>query len=56
MITLLKWYLLKKKEIKWRLAFWQFIDRQATELLKNPESLEKKLAEFLTAEIHDNSK
>ena len=46
MITLIRWYILKTKKIKWELALWQFIDKQATELLKNPEEIEKK---FVTA-------
>ena len=40
MITLFRWYSMKTMEIKWKLAFWQFIDQQATELLKNPEDIE----------------
>ena len=31
MITLLRWYIMKTKEIKYRLALWQFIDQQAAE-------------------------
>ncbi|MCM1185237.1 MAG: hypothetical protein NC251_12640 [Lachnoclostridium sp.] len=45
MITLLRWMLLKQKEIKWKLAFWQFVDKQITELIKNPEDFEKKVME-----------
>lgn len=52
MITLLRWYLLKAKEIKWKLALWQFIDRQAAELLKDPQTLEKKLVSSLAELIH----
>ena len=55
MLTLLRWCLLKTKEIKWILAFWQFVDRQATELLKNPEALEKRIAASLAALIHDSN-
>ena len=53
MITLFRWILLKQKEIKWRLALWQFIDQQAKELLKNPEEIEKKFVSAL-AEIINN--
>lgn len=57
MITLFRWLLLKQKEIKWKLAFWQFIDKQAVELIKNPEELEKKFVNSLTKLIHEtNSK
>lgn len=29
MITLFRWYLYKTKEVKWKLAFWQFADKTA---------------------------
>ncbi len=53
MITLFRWVLLKHKEIKWKLAFWQFADKQFMELIKNPEKIEeieKKIMPYL-AEI-----
>lgn len=52
MITLIRWYIMKTKEIKWKLAFWQFVDKQATELIKNPEELEKKIMPYLAEIIH----
>ena len=33
MITLFRWILLKQKEIKWKLAFWQFADKQLVEFM-----------------------
>ena len=54
MITLIRWYIMKTKEIKWKLAFWQFIDKQATELMKNPEQLEKKIMPYLAEVIHSS--
>ena len=57
MITLFRWILLKQKKIKWELALWQFIDKQAKELLKNPEEIEKKFVSALAEIIHnENSK
>lgn len=57
MITLFRWVLLKQKEIKWKLAFWQFIDKQAMELIKNPEEIEKKFVDSLAKLVHEtNSK
>ena len=55
MITLFRWYLMKTKEIKWKLAFWQFIDQQAKELLKNPEETEKKFVSALADIIHNEN-
>ena len=53
MITLFRWILLKQKKIKWELALWQFIDKQANELLKNPEEIEKKFVSALAEIIHN---
>ena len=55
MITLVRWYIMKTKEIKYRLALWQFIDKQAKELLKNPEEIEKKFVSALAEIIHNEN-
>ena len=56
MITLFRWILLKQKKIKWQLALWQLIDKQASELLKNPEEIEKKIVSALAEIIHNEEK
>ena len=56
MITLFRWILLKQKKIKWELALWQLIDKQASELLKNPEEIEKKFVSALAEIIHNEGK
>ena len=43
MITLFRLYMIKAKEIKYKLAFWKFVDKTIAELAKHPEELEKKL-------------
>lgn len=53
MITLFRWFLYKTKEIKWKLIFWQFADKQLMELIKNPEELEKKFVDSFTKLIHE---
>ena len=55
MITLFRWILLKQKKIKWELALWQLIDKQASELLKNPEEIEKKIVSALAEMIHNEN-
>ena len=55
MITLFRWIILQQKKIKWELALWQFIDKQATELLKNPEEIEKKFISALVEIIHNEN-
>ena len=55
MITLFRWILLKQKKIKWELALWQIIDKQASELLKNPEEIEKKIVSALAEIIHNEN-
>lgn len=44
MITLYRAIKLWQLQTKWRLAIWQYIDSQATELIKNPGEVQKKLA------------
>ena len=55
MITLFRWIILQQKKIKWELALWQLIDKQATELLKNPEEIEKKFVSALAEIIHNEN-
>ena len=55
MITLFRWVILQQKKIKWELALWQFIDKQAKELLKNPEEFEKKFISALAEIIHNEN-
>ena len=43
MITLFRLYMIKAKEIKYKLAFWKIVDKTIAELAKHPEELEKKL-------------
>ena len=55
MITLIRWIILQQKKIKWELALWQFIDKQASELLKNPEEIERKFVSALAEIIHNEN-
>lgn len=45
MITIFRWFTIKSKEIKYRLAFWKIIDQVFTELAKHPEEIEKQLTD-----------
>ena len=56
MITLFRAIRLWQLRIKFRLAIYQFIDQQATELLKNPEEIEKKFISVLSEIIHNEGK
>ena len=56
MITLIRAIRLLQLKIKWRLALWQFVDKQAKELLKNPEEIEKKFVSALAEIIHNEGK
>lgn len=55
MITLFRWVLLKQKEIKWKLAFYQFLDKQLMEIIKDPEELEKKIMLYLAEVVHNTT-
>ena len=54
MITLIRMIRLWQLRTKWKLAFWQFVNKQATELIKNPEELEKKILPYLVEVIHSS--
>lgn len=56
MITLIRWYLLKAKEIKLKLAFWSFIDQIVNEIVKNGDGVEKKLISEISKLIHEENK
>ena len=55
MITLFRAIRLWQLRTKYRLALWQFIDKQAKELLKNPEEIEKKFVSALAEIIHNEN-
>ena len=38
------------------IRLWQFVDKQASELLKNPEEFEKKFISALAEIIHNEEK
>lgn len=54
MITLIRWYMIKSKEIKYKLALWQFVDRLFTEVSKNTEEIEQKLFDSIVKMIVGN--
>lgn len=56
MITLIRAIRLWQLRTKWRLAMYQFIDKQLNELMKNPEEIEKKFVSALAEIIHNESK
>lgn len=55
MITLLRMLRLWQLKTKWELAIWQLIDKQAMELIKNPEELEKKFVDSISKLIHETN-
>ena len=56
MITFIRWYMMKAKQIKMKLAFWTFVDQWVTEIAQNSESIEKKLMDALAGIIHEGNK
>ena len=56
MITLIRWYMMKAKEIKMKLAFWTIVDQLVTEIAKNGDGVEKKLMDSLVKLIHEENK
>lgn len=56
MITLIRWYMLKAKQIKMKLAFWTFVEKLLVEIAKNGDGLENKLMDTLVKVIHEGNK
>lgn len=54
MITLIRLYMIKAKEIKYKLAFWKIVDNTIAELAKHPEELEKKLIDSVVRLVIGN--
>ena len=55
MITLYRWILLKQKQIKIKLAFYQLLDKYVTTIITDPEDLEKKILPYLAEIIHNTN-
>lgn len=56
MITLIRWYMMKAKQIKMKLAFWTLVDQLVTEIAKNGDGIEKKFMDSLVKLIHEENK
>lgn len=56
MITIIRMIRLWQLKTKWHLALYQFVDKQATELMKNPEQIEKKIMPYLAEAITNSNK
>lgn len=54
MITLVRLYMIKVKEIKYKLAFWKIVNNTIAELAKHPDELEKKLTNSVVRLIVGN--
>ncbi len=55
MITLFRKIRLWQLRTKWKLALWQFADKQLMEIIKNPEHFEKKLLPYLAEWINQSA-
>lgn len=55
MITFIRWIRLWQLKTKWQFSLLQFIDKQMTDLIKNPEELEKKFVDSLAKIIHETN-
>lgn len=57
MITLIRWILLKQREIKVKLAFYMFLDKQLKDFTKNPDkvmnNIMKEIAPHIASLVHD---
>lgn len=53
MITLVRWYLMKAKEIKLKLAFYSLLEQEIEELANNKDEIKKEFIHELAAIVHD---
>lgn len=56
MITFIRWFMIKTKEIKYRLVFWKIVDQVFLDLAKHPKEVEKKLTDSVVRLIGDETK
>lgn len=55
MITLFRMIRLWQLKTKWQLALYQFIDKQLMDVIKDSESIEKKVMPYLAELIHNTT-
>ena len=55
MITLFRAIRLLQLKVKWHLALYQFIDKKLMDVIKDPESIEKKVMPYLAELIHNTN-
>lgn len=55
MITLFRMIRLWQIRTKWKLALWQYADKQLMTIVKNPEEIEKKIMPYLVEVIHSST-
>ena len=55
MITIFRLIRCWQIKIKWKFTLMHLFDKQATELLKNPEEIEKKFIAEIAKLIHENN-
>lgn len=53
MITLVRWYLMKAKEIKLKLAFYSLLEQGIEELANNKDEIKKEFIHELAVIIHN---
>ena len=54
MITLFRMIKLFQLKIKWKFEIYQFLDKQLMEIIKDPESIGKKVMPYLAEVIHNS--
>ena len=55
MITLYRMIKLFQLKVKWKFEIYQFLDKQLGDIIKDPESIEKKIMPYLAEVIHNST-
>lgn len=54
MITLIRWFKIKSKKIKYELMIYEIIDKIFMEIIKHPEEIEQKMVDSVVKLIIGN--
>lgn len=55
MITIIRWFILKSKEIKMKLAVMSFLEQIVNEVVNNSNDIQKKIIDSVVKNIHESN-
>ena len=55
MITIIRWFILKSKEIKMKLAVMSFLEQIVNEVVNKSDDIQKKIIDNVVKNIHEGN-